>query len=33
VTNDVPPRGVVIGIPGRVVRYVEDPDLLGTDRS
>ena len=33
VTNDVPPRSVVIGVPGRVVRYVEDPDLLGTDRS
>lgn len=28
VTNDVPPRGVVIGVPGRVVRYVEDADLL-----
>ena len=32
VTNDVPPRGVVIGIPGRVVRYVEDIDLLESDR-
>lgn len=32
VTNHVPPRGVVIGVPGRVVRYVEDSDLLGSDR-
>ncbi len=32
VTNDVPPRGVVIGVPGRVVRYVEDIDLLESDR-
>ncbi len=32
VTNDVPPRGVVIGVPGRVVRHVEDVDLLETDR-
>ena len=28
VTNDVPPRGVVIGVPGRVVRYVGDEDLV-----
>jgi UDP-2-acetamido-3-amino-2,3-dideoxy-glucuronate N-acetyltransferase len=28
VTNDVPPRGVVIGVPGRVVRWVGDEDLL-----
>ena len=28
VTNDVPARGVVIGIPGRVVRWVGDEDLL-----
>lgn len=33
VTNDVPSRGVVIGVPGRVVRYVEDADLLEGDRS
>lgn len=32
VTNHVPPRGVVIGVPGRVVRYVEDIDLLESDR-
>jgi len=32
VTNDVPSRGVVIGVPGRVVRYVEDIDLLESDR-
>ena len=32
VTNHVPPRGVVIGVPGRVVRYVEDSDLLESDR-
>ena len=32
VTNHVPPRGVVIGVPGRVVRYVEDVDLLEGDR-
>ena len=32
VTNDVPPRGVVIGVPGRVVRTVEDEDLLETER-
>lgn len=32
VTNDVPPKGVVIGVPGRVVRYVEDGDLLESDR-
>jgi acetyltransferase-like isoleucine patch superfamily enzyme len=29
VTNDVPPRGVVMGVPGRVVRQVPDEDLLG----
>jgi len=28
VTNDVPARGVVIGVPGRVVRWVGDEDLL-----
>lgn len=28
VTNDVPARGVVIGVPGRVVRTVGDEDLL-----
>ncbi len=28
VTRDVPPRGVVIGVPGRVVREVPDEDLL-----
>lgn len=32
VTNDVPARGVVIGVPGRVVRYVEDADLLEGER-
>lgn len=32
VTNDVPARGVVIGVPGRVVRYVDDADLLEADR-
>ncbi len=32
VTNDVPPRGVVIGVPGRVVRYVDDGDLLEAER-
>ncbi len=32
VTNHVPTRGVVIGVPGRVVRYVEDIDLLESDR-
>ena len=32
VTNDVPARGVVIGVPGRVVRYVEEGDLLDADR-
>ena len=32
VTNHVPPRGVVIGVPGRVVRYVDDVDLLESDR-
>jgi len=32
VTNDVPPRGVVIGVPGRVVRYVEEGDLLDGER-
>lgn len=28
VTNDVPARGVVMGVPGRVVRWVGDEDLL-----
>ena len=28
VTRDVPPRGVVLGVPGRVVREVPDEDLL-----
>jgi acetyltransferase-like isoleucine patch superfamily enzyme len=28
VTKDVPPRGVVMGVPGRVVRQVGDEDLL-----
>src|SRR3954452_11016362 len=28
VTRDVPPRGVVMGVPGRVVREVPDADLL-----
>lgn len=28
VTNDVPPRGMVMGVPGRVVRDVPDEDLL-----
>jgi acetyltransferase-like isoleucine patch superfamily enzyme len=28
VTRDVPPRGVVMGVPGRVVRQVGDEDLL-----
>jgi len=28
VTRDVPPRGVVMGVPGRVVRQVPDADLL-----
>jgi acetyltransferase-like isoleucine patch superfamily enzyme len=28
VTKDVPARGVVIGVPGRVVREVGDEDLL-----
>jgi acetyltransferase-like isoleucine patch superfamily enzyme len=28
VTRDVPPRGVVMGVPGRVVREVPDEDLL-----
>jgi hypothetical protein len=27
-TKDVPARGVVIGVPGRVVREVGDEDLL-----
>jgi acetyltransferase-like isoleucine patch superfamily enzyme len=27
-TKDVPPRGVVMGVPGRVVREVPDEDLL-----
>ena len=28
VTRDVPPRGVVMGVPGRVIREVPDEDLL-----
>jgi acetyltransferase-like isoleucine patch superfamily enzyme len=28
VTRDVPPRGVVMGVPGRVVREVPDADLV-----
>ena len=28
VTNDVPPRGVVMGVPARVVRQVADEELL-----
>jgi acetyltransferase-like isoleucine patch superfamily enzyme len=28
VTKDVPPRGVVMGVPGRVVRQVPEADLL-----
>jgi acetyltransferase-like isoleucine patch superfamily enzyme len=28
VTKDVPPRGVVIGVPGRVMREVPDADLI-----
>jgi acetyltransferase-like isoleucine patch superfamily enzyme len=28
VTRDVPARGVVMGVPGRVVREVPDEDLL-----
>jgi acetyltransferase-like isoleucine patch superfamily enzyme len=28
VTKDVPPRAVVMGVPGRVVREVGDEDLL-----
>ena len=28
VTNDVPPRGLVMGVPARVVRQVADADLL-----
>jgi acetyltransferase-like isoleucine patch superfamily enzyme len=28
VTNDVPARGLVMGVPGRVVREVPDEDLL-----
>jgi acetyltransferase-like isoleucine patch superfamily enzyme len=28
VTNDVPPRSVVMGVPGRVVKQVRDEDLL-----
>jgi len=28
VTKDVPPRAVVMGVPGRVVRDVPDPDLI-----
>ena len=28
VTNDVPPRGVVMGVPARVVRQVDDEELL-----
>ena len=33
VTRDVPARAVVMGVPGRVVRYVPDEDLLGRWRS
>jgi acetyltransferase-like isoleucine patch superfamily enzyme len=28
VTNDVPARAVVMGVPARVVRHVPDEDLL-----
>jgi UDP-2-acetamido-3-amino-2,3-dideoxy-glucuronate N-acetyltransferase len=28
VTNDVPPRGVAMGVPARVIRHVTDEDLL-----
>jgi UDP-2-acetamido-3-amino-2,3-dideoxy-glucuronate N-acetyltransferase len=28
VTNDVPPRGFVLGVPARVIRHVGDDDLL-----
>jgi acetyltransferase-like isoleucine patch superfamily enzyme len=28
VTRDVPPRGVVMGVPAQVVREVPDADLL-----
>jgi len=28
VTNDVPARAVVIGVPARVIRQVPDEDLL-----
>lgn len=28
VTNDVPPRAVMIGVPARVIRHVGDEDLL-----
>ena len=28
VTKDVPARGVVMGVPGRVVREVPDADLV-----
>jgi acetyltransferase-like isoleucine patch superfamily enzyme len=28
VTNDVPPRAVVMGVPARVVRQVGDEELL-----
>ena len=28
VTRDVPPRAVVMGVPARVVREVNDEDLL-----
>lgn len=33
VTNDVPPRAMVIGVPGRVVRNVDDADLLPVEGS
>lgn len=28
VTKDVPPRAVVVGNPGRIIRYLEDSDVL-----